>query len=240
MRVVGALLLVAGTVAAVWGGVYYQGADLLPLRTIRIEGAIRNLRPADLEQAVASQLGAGFFRVDAQAVQDAALELPWARAVTVRRVWPDVLLLWVEEQEPFARWGEDGLVTAEGVVFRPRRSEIPQELPLLEGSDDSAPEVTEQYRRMQRQVQPLGLHIAALRLNRRGAWVIGFDDGMSVQLGTQLREERMARFLSVFPVLRAQGLQGDQQRRPVNVDLRYAGGMAVHWGSVAPDSGGPA
>jgi cell division protein FtsQ len=238
--VLGTVLLVAGTAALAWSWVYYQGVELLPLRTIRIEGTIRNLRPEDLEQAVGAQLREGFFRVDARAVQDAAGGLPWVHSVTVRRVWPDVLLLWVEERVPFARWGADGLVTEAGVVFRPRPGEIPQGLPWLEGDDDSAVEVTEQYRRMQRQVEPLGLRIAALRLSRRGGWVVEFEDGMTLQLGAQQREERMAQFVRVFPVLRADGLQAPTPRHPESLDLRYGGGMAVRWRSgPAPEAGAP-
>jgi len=237
-RLLGVLILVAATGAAGWGWLLHQGAQWWPLRTIRIEGTIRHLRPADLEQAVAPQLQAGFFRLDAKAVQDAALALPWVRGVTVRRVWPDVLLLWVDEQIPFARWGADGLVTADGVVFRPRPEEIPGDLPLLEGGDDEAAEVTEAFRQMQAKVAPLGLRIAALRLDRRGAWAITFANGLELRLGTQQRDERLGQFVRVFPVLAAHGLQGAERRQPIRIDMRYANGMAVQWQVEPPAPAG--
>ncbi len=237
VRVVGTLGLVAATVLAGWGGVYFQGAELLPLRTIRIEGPIRNLQPADLQRAVAAHLGTGFFRVDAKAVQDAAMALPWVRKVTVRRVWPDVLLLWVEEQIPFARWGADGLVTAEGVVFRPRQAEIPSDLPLLSGDDGESAEVTEDFRKIQAKVDSLGLKVIRLEINRRGAWTVGFGNGPDLALGAQQQEERLARFLRVFPVLRAQGQLNAEHRSLASVDMRYSNGVAVSWRTDAMQGG---
>ena len=46
-----------------------------------------------------------------------------------------VYALKVTEYRPIARWGEDGLVTAEGEVFRPKGETFPTTLARLSGDD---------------------------------------------------------------------------------------------------------
>jgi len=97
------LVLVGGGV--VLGVMKLNDPKLLPLRVVRIEGELRHLQRLELEQAVADLSIGGFLTVDVGAIRDKAQALAWVDKLSVRRVWPDSLQIWVVEQVPLARWG---------------------------------------------------------------------------------------------------------------------------------------
>ncbi len=196
---------------------------VLPLKRVRIEGQMTNLDRAELERSVADVARGSFFTVDLQKVWEAARGLPWVGEVRVRRVWPDGLRIRVTERVAVARWGDDGLLTAAGEVFRPSAKTIPQGLPRLSGEDDRAPEVLRVYRDVAQRLAPLGLELSELRLDPRGGWRLLLADGLTVAMGGGESTERsLRRFLRLYPELASRG-----PGRLLRVDLRYPHGLAV-------------
>ena len=195
---------------------------VLPLKHVRIEGQMTNLDRAELERAVADVASGGFFTIDLYKVWEAARSLPWVGEVRVRRVWPDGLRIGVKERVAVTRWGDDGLLTADGDVFRPSISTIPQGLPRLVGEDDRAPEVLRVYGEISQRLAPLRLELSELRLDPRGGWRLLLSDGLIVVMPGETMERSLRRFVRLYPELvsRSQG-------RLVRVDLRYPHGLAV-------------
>ena len=56
----------------------------------------------------------GYFAVQLDDAQAAVARLPWVEHAEVRKRWPDVLEVVVVEHRPFARWGEQQLLSVEG------------------------------------------------------------------------------------------------------------------------------
>ena len=195
---------------------------VLPIRHVRIDGDLTNLDRRELEHAVADVARGGFFTIDLQKVWAAARGLPWVGEVRVRRVWPDGLRIGVKERVAVARWGEDGLLTASGEVFRPAVSTIPQNLPRLAGDNDLAPEVLRAYGEISRQLAPLGLELRELKRDPRGGWWLGLAGGPAVAIGAEPMERSLRRFVRLYPELASRG-----GGRLLRVDLRYPHGLAV-------------
>jgi len=220
------LLLFAGS--GVWGVITLRDPAVLPLKIVRIDGELRNLDRRALEQAVGGVVEGNFFTVDLDAVRAAALKLDWVDQVTVRRIWPDTLNMWVEEQQPVARWGDSRLVNGRGGVFTPEPEALKTELPSLVGPDDSAAEMVARYQRMSRRFIALKLDITRLVRDGRGAWTVGFKQGMELKLGHTDTEARVDRFVQLYP-----RLEQAEKRRVKRVDMRYANGVAVLWGEAS-------
>lgn len=195
---------------------------VLPIKHVRIDGQLTNLDRRELEQAVADVARGGFFTIDLKKVWAAARGLPWVGEVQVRRVWPDGLRIRVQERVAVARWGDDGLLTAEGEVFRPTVSTIPQGLPRLAGDNDLAPEVLRTYHAVAQQLAPLGLALTELRRDPRGGWRLQLADGLTVAIGADRLERGLRRFVRLYPELKSRGAG-----RLLRIDLRYPHGLAV-------------
>lgn len=208
-----------------WGVMTLRDPAVLPLKIVRIDGDFKNLDRRALEKAVGGVMEGNFFTVDLEVVRAAALRLPWVDQVTVRRIWPDTLNMWVAEQQPLARWGDQQLVNGRGGVFTPEPGALKAELPSLSGPDGQAPEMVARYQRMARRFAALALEIDRLAMDDRGAWTVGFRQGVELKLGHADTEARVERFVRLYP-----RLEQDELRRVKRVDMRYANGVAVLWG----------
>jgi cell division protein FtsQ len=221
LRWIVALGVVAGSAATgVWLCRLEQTG--LPVRVVEVEGAVQRLSAPILARTVTEHLHSGFLTQDLCTLRDAVQALPWVHTASLRRVWPDQIKLSVTEHRPIARWGDDGLVTAEGIVFRPDPDSIPTGLLRLDAEDAKAPLVAARFLEWRERLSGLGLKIAGLVLDARGAWTLRLGGGLRLELGTERVEERLGRFIRTYPQLAAAG-------QPELIDLRYANGLAVRW-----------
>lgn len=225
------------TIAVVVGGGIYAGTvalmdpTLLPLKVVRTDGKFRYMQRKDLEQAVGSLTRGGFLTVDVAAIRDRAKSLPWVDQVSVRRVWPDSLQLWVEEHVPLTRWGKDAVLNVRGEVFHPKLESIPVGLPLLAGPNGSEQEIARAYIKLKIRLASLGLKITAMVMDERRAWTVKLNNKLVVRLGSKDLEDRLARFYSIYPLLK------EDKRELEEIDMRYTNGVAVTWKNSVPTVG---
>jgi len=203
---------------------YLSQPGKLPLRVVEITGEFSHLKHAQIEAAVAAAIDGGFFTVDMQVVRDAVREMPWVEEVSVRRVWPDTLRMNVVEQVPLAYWGRAGLVNFHGEVFEPGAATISGNLPRLGGKDSRAPEVVNFYLQLRSALVGSDLAVSEMQLNERQEWEVIFNNGLSLMLGRDDPQARLADFLAVYPKL-----QANVSRIPERIDMRYEHGFAVRW-----------
>ncbi|HFD79468.1 MAG TPA: cell division protein FtsQ/DivIB [Gammaproteobacteria bacterium] len=193
-----------------------------PVRRVEIEGQFQHLQQGQLQRELASLVDAGFFAMDVGAIQARIQDLPWVRRASVRRVWPDQLVVVVEEQRPVARWGEYAFLNGEAQRFAPKEPPALPALPHLEGPEGHEQRVLAMYRHMQRLLKPLNLSVVDLQLDARRAWHLHLSNGLKVEMGRRQPAQRLARFVRMYPALLATG-----SGRVVSVDLRYSNGFAV-------------
>jgi cell division protein FtsQ len=221
LRALTGVLLLAVMAGGVWAFGYWE-PRLLPVRMIEVQGELHHHSSQQLRQTLVERLNGGFLTADLADLKRAAEELAWVGGASIRRVWPDRLQVRVNEHKPVARWKGDGLVTADGVVFRPSTGTIPAGLPMLEGDEQRAPELVQRYLQWRDQLMLAGHLIDTLAVDARGAWRVGLVSRARLELGNSDIEERLARFIGAAPQLDAAG-------RAEVVDLRYSNGFAVRW-----------
>jgi len=203
----------------------------LPVRVVTVDGDLRRLSPEGLRKTVVDHIHGGILSQDLAELKAAVEAMPWVRSASLRRHWPDRLELTVEEQLALARWGEDGLVTADGVVFRPESGDFPDGLVLLTGRDELALDVVTRFQKLGPQLETLDLGIDELSLDARGAWTLRCSAGFTLALGKARFEERIARFTRSYRKLAAAGT-------PSLVDMRYSNGLAIRWSQAQSEDKG--
>jgi cell division protein FtsQ len=212
-----------------------------PVRVVALDGDFQRVSPAEIEQAVAPYLTAGFMSADLDAIQRAVEILPWVDHARVQRRWPAGLHVTVVEQTAVARWGEAGLLNTRGELFVRAAAHVPAELPRLSGPDGTEARVAAQYLATESRMLENGMRIAALRLDERGAWEMDLDSGVTVRLGRRDVAARLDRFIRTASQVIAHRA-GDV----AYVDMRYSNGFAIGWkraaapGAPAPHSDDPA
>ncbi|MFO1396245.1 MAG: cell division protein FtsQ/DivIB [Burkholderiales bacterium] len=180
---------------------------------------------AQLQAVIRDELTGTFFTMDLPRARTTLKNVPWVRDVGLRRQWPHRLVVTVEEFEPFARWNEGTLVSANGEVFT---AESADELPQLEGPDGRAAEVVARYTTWSQALQPLALTLTRVRMSARGGWQLkakGPDGPLTLELGREEPDARLARFVAAHG--RTLGALARSGTRVETVDLRYRNGFAA-------------
>jgi len=229
-----AVALVSLPVVAVLEG--WIGADRWPLRTLRVHGQFQRVDEAQLRRTVLPYARGGFFAVDLERAQGAVAGLPWVEHAEVRKRWPDVLEVRVVEHRPFARWGDDRLLSEHGRLFPAAGVDVPSGLPRLAGPEARVADVVALYNESRALFAGSGIDVRAATLDPRGSWSLVLEGGARVLVGRHDARPRLARFARMLPQLLA------QQRQPMaRADLRYTNGFALSWGEPAPAAApGPA
>lgn len=201
------------------------------INTVRLDSPLHRVTEQEVRTLLARYTESGFLGVDVQDLRD-ELELnPWVAHATVRRVWPDVLVINIREQQPIARWGQAALLNTAGEVFTPPLRGSETALPALSGPDDSQALVLAQYETFRQTLSTLGMAPASVDLSQRGSWTIEVENGPVLRLG---RDDVMARLDRLVTVYRS-GLQ-DHLADARTIDLRYGNGFSVSKNTVTTDA----
>ena len=162
-----AVALVLLPVVAVLNG--WIGAERWPLRTLRVHRRVPAASTrAQLRATVLPYAQRGFFAVrpgsDAQA---AVAQLPWVERAEVRKRWPDVLEVRVVEHRPFARWGDDRLLSrARPPVPGARASACRRACRSSAGPTRACSDVVALYNESRALFASSGIDVRALALDR--------------------------------------------------------------------------
>ena len=222
-----ALVVVSLPVVAVMGG--WVGAERWPLSRLRVQAPEHHVRGEQIREIVLPYAQAGYFAVDLQAAQDAVERLAWVETVKVRKQWPDVLEVELTEHRPFARWGDDRLLSEQGKLIPVPEGLDVSDLPDLGGPDNRTEEVVALYEYARDLFAGSGMPLERVRMDARGSWEIRLAGGIDVMVGRHEARARLARFIRVLPQLVA------VQKTPiVRADLRYTNGFTLSWADRVP------
>ena len=224
-----ALSVLACLASGVW---WVSQRPMFNLRTIRIESIdseeLKHVNQLTLRNNALGRIKGNFFTTNLDAVRQAFETVPWVRRATVRREWPDQLIVSLEEYEALGTWGEDGkLLSTKGESFTANLAEAEEDhvLPEFEGPDGSEKEVLSRYDELRTWFAPLKLVPLSLSLSGRYAWTVKLDNGMSVALGREQTsttlKERVDRLIGIYPQL-VEHLQNIE-----TIDMRYQNGLAL-------------
>ena len=229
-----AVALVALPVVALVNG--WIGAERWPLKTLRLQGHVERVDPAAVRAALIPYARQGFFAVRLDRAQAAVAAVPWVERAEVHKRWPDVLEVRIVEHRPFARWGDDRLLSEEGELFPAANVKPPANLPLLDGPDARVADVVAMYNESRELFAPTGFTVRSLELDARGSWSLTLSGGTEVEIGSREARLRLTRFAGLLPQLLSQ-----KQQPLARADLRYTNGFALVWsGAPAPTTTKPA
>lgn len=202
--------------------------------------SLNYVTPAAVSATVANRLKGNFFTIDLNDSRALIETAPWVRRAQVKRVWPNTLLVRIEEQQPLAYWNENEMINTWGEAFAANEAVLSDDvaIPQLNGPNFSERLVVQRYAEIARWIAPMGLNVREVTLSPRYAWEVVLSDGMRLNLGRDPAADiadphgrsgalpfaaRIERFVQAWPAL-AQRL-GD--RVVANADLRYTNGFAI-------------
>lgn len=217
-------LAVLIAVGIFWGWRWMQKPTTFPITHVVVEGELAHVPQAALEAAIHSKLSGGFFSVNLSDIRAAVLLQPWIANVSFRRIWPNTLMVQLSEQKPLARFGTDAVLTAEGKLFYPISSSIPENLPIIDGPVEQAAALARFYEEVNTLAKLLDLSVVSLRIDAAQSWYLQLSNTVVVKLSQQNALESFKQFVAIYPKI-----VQSSKNTVVSVDMRYSDGVAVQF-----------
>lgn len=197
-----------------------------------VRGSLKHVSPPQIHAAVAETLNGTVLSADLARIHRGLQSIPWVRAATVRRIWPNRLLVRIEEQHAVATWANGRLVNDFGESFSglPADHEENCRLIPLAGPQGSERLVLERARQLADWLAPMQRSLRSLTLSEQYAWTAELSGGLVLELGRDTLatpiEERVRMFVKTQPWLSQKLAFSGETPRLIRADLRYAIGYA--------------
>jgi len=200
-----------------------QMEQVLPVRSIQLQGNFDNLDQREVEAILQAGIGQGFFSLDILQLQQSLQDMAWTESVSIRRIWPDKIRVAIREKKPVARWDDDHLLSDSSRVY-PADSKQFAHLPLVHAANHSPAWVLGQFDRLQTRFAAVDEHLVSLQVDSRGAFDVELINGLQIKLGRDDIDHKIDRLANIY-------LQQILPRREQieRLDLRYSNGFAVAW-----------
>jgi cell division protein FtsQ len=208
------------------------------LKRVDIRGDLRHVTASSVRAALAGRLRGNYFTLRLDDTRRLFETVPWVAEASVRRVWPDRLMVTLTEHRALGVWEDGRLLSDRGELFvaNPDEAEIYGQLPEFSGPFSAAKEAARRYYELSAQFAPLSLQIAAIDISDRKAWSLRLSpdlrgdskhpNDLHVELGRDRAAlplaERVAQLVAAYPLVVAQ-----LGNAPVRIDARYANGLAA-------------
>ena len=231
------LFLLCGVAVLAAGAWWVLRMPVFGLGGIVVQGELTHNNAVTLRANASPRLQGNFFTVDLGAAREVFETVPWVRKATVRREFPNLLRVQLQEHQPVAHWGaedQSAMVNNFGEVFEANVGDIDQDdLPRLHGPAQQAPEVLAMYRRLAPLFASLDTTLDELWLSSRGGWRGQLDSGAVIEFGSGTPEEIEAvtqRFVSTLTQVTSKyGRRADALE---SADLRHHEGYALRMRGV--------
>jgi cell division protein FtsQ len=217
------ILLLAILLAGIVGATYWVlTTPQFTIAKIHIGGEVKRTTTTAIQDTLTRQITGNFFVLNLNTIQQALETLPWIAEAHIRRVWPLTLDVWLRERDPLAKWGDNSLVTNDGIIFTPDAASIPPDLIHLYAPNNTVIEVINNYLWLNTRLINTGLRISKLTLSERHAWYVDFANGLHLSIGVRDFPKRIDKFLKYLADL-------PQPEALAEVDLRYPNGFTAKW-----------
>lgn len=187
-----------------------------PFRQVSVLGA--NHADTRIEaKKLAGTLAGGFFSMNLHQVHADFEKLPWVRQAQIRRLWPGRLVIELTEHQAAAAWNDRATLDTHGDIF----PVLPWTgLPRIYAPEGMQHELARRYGEFTALVKPIDAQVEQIVVSARLSWRVRLTGGISIELGREKLNERLARFTRFYP--QAVAAVGPIQR----VDMRYPNGFA--------------
>lgn len=233
MQAAGTLMFAAAALMLLGGaGLWLMQRPWFDLRHVDLRsaerGALRHVNANVVRAATIGRLRGNFFTLKLDEARRVFESVPWVAAVSVRRAWPDRLMVTLTEHRAVAIWDDGRLLSDRGQLFvaNVAEAEVAGPLPQVDAPPRFGAEVARRLPQLAQRLESIGKVLASIEISERAGWTLQAENGMTIALGRDepagRLDERLALLADHYPAIAAQ-----LGAPPVRIDTRYPQGIAV-------------
>lgn len=197
--------------------------DFFPINSLTIKSSYQYVSRKQIQQMIAPYLSQSYLVFSEKNLAQDIKKNSWVEDVKIRKIWPDSVVVQIFERFPVAFWN-NMLLGDKGDTFVAEKAKMTASLPRLFGPQDQQKDVLHIYEKLSKLLKIEDLFIAKVWLHENQSWTIGLNNGVMIRLGKSDLENRIHRFIEIYPKLFAASFD-----QVASIDLRYSRGIAVKW-----------
>ncbi len=203
-------------------GSYLTDASKMPMSALIIQGERNYVSDDDIREVLLQKPAIeNYFSVNVDDIQGKIESLPWVYRASVRKSWPDLLRVYIQEQPVVAVWNDTQLLNEDGIVFDADINMAPKSLVKLYSPDDRIKQALLKYNEFNELLDLNGYQISMMTVNLRNAITVVLSNGIMLRLGREDTISRIQRYIDYVAVL--------DKEKIAYIDLRYDTGFSVGW-----------
>ena len=205
-----------------WVGISLWERMDQPVREVVLTGQYPTQAESEIRASLAPLPVGGVLSLDLVEVRQRLAVISWIERVSVRRQWPDTLVLDIHEHQLLARWQAGGYLSASGVIVSTPYA--PEGLPLLSSSATDPSRILDQFLMLDRALSQTGFTLTEAHQSVNEELTLVLKNGIRIELGNKDLLPRLQRLLVAWKQDLARLAQQIAQ-----IDARYVTGLAVQW-----------
>jgi len=205
------LCLLATTLIVLGGAAtWFIHRSWFDLRRIELRGDLTHVSGASVRASIAGRIRGNFFTARLEDVRRAFEAVPWVAAASVRRAWPNRLVVTLREHRALGIWSDGRLLSDSGRLFVANLAEAEMfgPLALFDGPESAAGEAVRRYYELLARFAPLSLGVSGVEISARASWAVTTDAGQRFELGRDdpagRLSEHIVLLVATYPRISAQ------------------------------------
>ncbi len=159
-------------------GIDYLVQHKFKVEHIIIEGNLQSSTAVQFADIAQHRLHGTLFTLDIDGLQQEFRKIQWVKNVTVERKFPNTVKINIEEYQAFARFGDMGLLSVDGVIFN--GADDDSNLPIFDADRDQLGELFGDYKILQPFLRQHNINLVSLTLIDGGIIKVGFSNNLSI------------------------------------------------------------
>ena len=198
-----------------------------------------NVDTREIQQAIKTTLNGTTLSTDLNIMVGLILDNPWVEQVVIRRVWPNTIVLRLQEPRIIALWNDKHLISEFGVVtnipvsdYKKVEKKLGCYLMRIEGPKDFLSKIVARAEITNKLLTNINKKLLHLRLTEQFSWEAKTTEGMTLRFGGDDLQGpiyyRLENFTKSYSDLANKLAEKSIGLSEIHyVDLRYAKGFAI-------------
>ena len=223
-------LLVSGCMVTLLIGLSYlptSWQNIWPVEIIAFNNPAVQVKQKDIAALWKENNMAGMLAVDVLVLRKKLLENPWVREVSVKKQWPNRLIIEIQEHNVVAKVNQQFMLE-NGVLVEGIESAITSTPVTIKMEPKSLKQkelmkhIITRISKIKNSIEESQLAVNDFSINANDSWSLYTSNGVEIKIGRKQHVDRVKRFSSIYAAI-------ENKEQLQTVDLRYNNGVAVSY-----------
>ncbi|XBC38902.1 MAG: cell division protein FtsQ/DivIB [Buchnera aphidicola (Melaphis rhois)] len=193
-----------------------------------ITGTFHKLNITELKHFILSlRRKCNFFSQYDTFIQHKLKTFPSIKSVTVKKEWPDKLLIHIVDIHPIAYWNNTYILDKQGTLINILQKLTINNIPYFYGPKNSEKEILQNYNTIKNILKNNNILLKSILLTPQHSLKFLTQENIEIIIGRISNSAQLEKLTHIWNILKYQ--EKVKRKKIQYIDLRYKSGIAIKW-----------